>query len=214
MDFLNDMRVLQDRLGDLARQNNEQALDLIQLRSKVTALGNNGGGVDVGGIVKGAVAETKSSNAFSLTAHVITPTLSGTAVFQPGILYLVALSADIYIALPTGTAADIIVYGTLGVQPESTPAGMELTMDPRYNYHPNFRVVQPDEAGKTAQMVHSYVYQNTFIYGYTGIEESIRLQLTGRFRANNWGTATSYTGSGWRWGNIEYIAIPIGKLEV
>lgn len=44
MDFLRDMRVLQDQIEDLARQNNEQALDLIQLRSKVSAIGGSGGG--------------------------------------------------------------------------------------------------------------------------------------------------------------------------
>lgn len=216
MDFLRDMRVLQDQLGDLARQNNEQALDLIQLRSKVSTLGGSGGsggGIDVSGIVKGFVAESKSSYSFSTTLHIITPTLSGTSVFKPDTLYLVMLAADIYFALPTDTAADIMVYGTIGIQPDSTPTGMKLTMDPAYYYHPQFRVVQPSAAGQTAQMVHSYVYQPTFIYGYKNANGSIKLRLTGKFRADNWGTTTAYTGSGWRWGNIEYVAIPIGKLE-
>lgn len=217
MDFLRDMRVLQDQIGDLARQNNEQALDLIQLRSKVSALGESGsgsgGGIDVGGIVKGFVAESKSSNSFSTTQHVITPTMSGTSFFMPDTLYLVMLSADINFALSTGTAADIMVYGTIGIQPESMPSGMELTMDPRNYYHPQFRVVQPSAAGQTAQMVHTYVYQPTFIYGYKNANGSIKLQLTAAFHAVKWGTTTAYTGSGWKWGNIEYVAIPIGILE-
>lgn len=219
IDYLKELEQHINSINELTRESDAQNIDIEMLRNKVAALQAKienlpSGGVDVNGIVKGAVSESKGSNAFSSTYHTKKPTLSGTSVFQPDTLYLVMLSAEIYFALPTGTAADIMVYGTIGVTPDSTPSGMTLTMDPRYYYHPQFRVVQPAGAGQTSQMVHTYVYQNTFIYGYTGVEAAIALQLSAMFRAVNWGTTTAYTGSGWRWGNIEYVAIPIGKLEV
>ena len=104
MDFLRDMRILQDQLGDLARQNNEQALDLIQLRSKVNSIGGNGGAPEV---FVGSYSNLKSTNPVGSTFQTIT--IPTTHTFENGERFLIIGRVEIEINLSsTDTSATIL----------------------------------------------------------------------------------------------------------
>lgn len=110
MDFLRDMRVLQDQLGDLARQNNEQALDLIQLRSKVAALGSNGGAPEV---YVGSYTNLKSTNPVGSARHTITIPTAHT--FENGEQFLIIgrVEVEIYLSSTDASATILTAQSTI-----------------------------------------------------------------------------------------------------
>lgn len=207
MDFLRDMQVLQDRLGDLARQNNEQALDLIQMRSKVNALasgGSGGGGIDVGGIIYASQADQKSSFTYGTSAHVFTPTPSQS--FKPDTLYLVLSHVNVILSLPSDTDYDTEMYIQMDLQSGSSPSGVTFNRTPSLIQLDTLRFTKTTSQSASENRT----YTHSFIYGYKGYTGSIPLKYSGTIKALNYGTSTSLTVSGWKWGAAQYIAVPLG----
>lgn len=210
MDYFGEMKVLQDKLGDLARQNNEQALDLIQLTSKVSALasgGSGGGGIDLSGMKALTMYDTKSSNSFSTgVSHSALYSMIGT--LQPNTTYLVAVAVNIISMVNTSYDADVTVSGLFNAVNSGT-----------VTYYGNNRVLDGYRvtSGTRAAQVQR-IYPVVFIMQLPDFSTdpdvnpgagSFQAQFSVGGTLHDTTTALSSTHGSWAWRSAYGVAIPI-----
>lgn len=191
MDYFGEMQVLQERLSDLARQNNEQSLDLIQLTSKVSALasgGASGGGLNAADVFIGSYSNTKTMYTYSQSYHPIT--LPTTHTFAVGEKLLLIGRATFYLSAETTINTPYTAYGYV-YMPSITAAG--ATSIPLSAQFPTF-----DSSVNTPAFYINVPIINTYtVTANDGFAGTSNIPLTAFVRAYTTSTVTGLTVSRW-----------------